>query len=420
MRRLLWKELREKWVWLLALTASSSGLVILHDPYTFLGGPRTPWIVLSALSALGLGASAYSTELAGGAADFARSRPISWKKMLLAKFAVGLAFVVIAAILATIVFRLNCPAQYIRFVGPSELARGCGVAVLLTGSLYIAGFACSTVLPGAIGGMLVGIGVVLSCFLEMYIWDRYRAAPSAYWSMYLRVVGAMLATVLIARFGLTLPASRRLFRYASIVAVFAIVGVPLNYHLKADPFAPGGSSSIWDLSPNGKYAALEQTTGSPGSAGYRYASFLVRVSDGKRANASWPQEAVGRSSDWSYWHEDTFVAISSHANAPTSAPTYLWMGRMDHSGRLRSASVPVTRHKDYNVEIVPSPSGRRVMVAATVDERWTNGLTFADLDTLQELAPKVKGGVNGYWWQSETEVGYTDKDGNRHSIRLVE
>lgn len=419
MRRLLWKELREKWIWLLPLVGSTSGLILLRDGYVFIGDSQTSWLILSMLAALGLGASAHSSELPGGAADFVRSRPVSWKKMLLAKFAVGLALVIATALLSVVVFRLNCPAQYLRSADLPHLASGFGVAMLIMGCTYLAGFICSVVLPGAFGGALLIAAVVTSYVLEQYYLEQLHAKPLAYWSGYLAVIGAAVATVLISRFGLTLPTARRLTRYLSVIGIFALIGVPLDYLVRWDPFNGAHTSAEWNLSLDGRYAALERTRYGSHTDNI-YHSYLVRISDGRKVETDWLQGSAYAYGNNACWYGQTFAAIESRQDRADRLLAWLWMGRTDESGRLSRVRIPIPTHKDYGASLIPSPTGRLVMVAAPTDVNEGSRLTFADLDRLRPLKQQITSGARDYWWQSDTEVGYTDAKGKRHMIRVTQ
>jgi hypothetical protein len=415
MRRLLFKELREKWIWLLPLVGSTSGLVLLHDGYVFIGDSQTPWLILSMLAALGLGASAYSSELAGGSADFVRSRPVSWKRMLLAKFVVGLAFLTVTAILATVVYRLNCPAQYLSSADLPHLASGFGVAMLIMGCAYVAGFICSVVLPGAFGGALLMAAIVTSYVLMQYCLEQFHAKAAAYWSGYLAVIGAAVATVIISRFGLTLPTTRRLTRYLSVIGIFALIGAPFDYCLKWDPFSPPRTSNEWNLSPDGRYAALEQTR----DGLHVYHSYLVRISDGRKVETDWLQGSAYAYGSNACWYGQTLAAIETRQDHADRLLAWLWMGRTDESGRLSRVRIPIPTHKDYGASLISSPTGRLVMVAAPTGVKEGSRLTFADLTTLHPLSAVVIDGARDYWWQSDREIGYIDRTG-RHIARVPE
>lgn len=419
MRRLLWKELREKWLWLLLLVASTSGLILCHDAYFFLGKSWSGWGLLSVLAALGLGTSAYSTELAGGAADFIRSRPVSWKKMLLAKVILGFAFLIFTALLATLVFRVTCPPQYLRFADLSHLLTGFGIAMAFLGCAYIAGFVCSVVLPGPLGGMLLVAAIPTSYFLWQYCLQQAHAQPRAYWSGYLIVIGALVASVLISRFGLTLPTARKVTRYLSVIAVFVLIGLPLDYCVKSDPLF-SGTYTYWNISEDGKYAALEQQHHGLNNRDYVRHSYFVRLSDGTKAPTVWPDDSLAPS----YWHRGTLAVVYGKDGVQGAESdrvenhNTLWMGRMDASGRLHHIMYPLNRYGEFNFAIVPSPSGRLIMVAAAMDKDWNQRLTFAVMDSMRPIGGVVEGAVRDYWWQSETEVGYTDRKGKRHFLRV--
>lgn len=155
MAQLLWKEYREKRLWLLLVAGAVVFVVLMKSAYTFIGDwnpGRSLWDLLPCVLAILMGLSACSSELAGETASFLYSRPVSWKKLLLAKLAVGIGILAAAAIIGAIVYRVTCPAAYVRYATLGSLAQGVGEALLLTGLPYLVGFAMSVVLPGLLGG----------------------------------------------------------------------------------------------------------------------------------------------------------------------------------------------------------------------------------------------------------------------------
>lgn len=409
MSRLIWKELREKWIWLLPLVASTSGLILFHDAYMFLGGGNpSAWLILSLLVALGLGASTYSSELAGGTADFLRSRPVSWKEALIAKLIVGLSFLLVTCALAALTFRLTCPGQYLRFAGLSDLARGFGLSMLILGIAYAAGFISSAVLPGAFGSMLVAGAAVTVYMLIQYSLDQTNSSGISYWSAYSGIVGAAVAMVLISRFGLTLPPRERLARFFVIVAAFAFVAAPFDYYVKYDPLNPVRIAEGWALSPDASYGILYRWSTKPAVLKYER-SFVVRTRDGRRAALNTPGSASSWISDHALWHRSSFAARGDDGS--------VWISAMDHSGKLHSSIVSRPRPEQSSAPLVPSPGGVRIMIATDNSERQNSNVKFADMATMRPIPGSVN--ASDYWWISDTEIGYTDKSGT-HRKRLVE
>ncbi len=82
MRQLLWKEWRERRLWLLGWGASIIVFTAWGACSCFVGGVNSgngwglPWLMITAMF---IGSGAYSSELAPGRAAFAYSRPVSWK-----------------------------------------------------------------------------------------------------------------------------------------------------------------------------------------------------------------------------------------------------------------------------------------------------------------------------------------------------
>lgn len=397
MRRLLWKELRERRLMLLVLVASTSGLIAFGNYHVMLNSVDSAWIFLSVFAALCLGAGTYSSELAGGAADFARSRPISWKSMLAAKLLVGLGFVLVATLLMALTFRMVCPAQYLRFANPIDLAPSLAQAFGMMGTAYLLGFVCSIALPSTMGGVAVVFLVWFSCLLEIMYYQLHELVIISGWSLSLRFVGAGVATVLISRFGLTLPTGWRTARLSVIVLVFAIVGIPLNFTVPDSSFSKRSRDMSVSLSPTGKYAAV---TSRETARAAQPRTYLVRIADGRRAALGLANDDILASSV--YWYKNTVA---------TSNGGVFRVGRMDSSGRLRAITIRAEGSGSAATPIRQTPAGRYIMRAPLYANGARTPVTVVDLDKMRELRVSLGPDINDYWWQSDTEIGYLDRTG---------
>ena len=403
MTRLLWKEVREKRVWTLLLTASVVGPLFFGKAHTFVGefGAFASWVWLSGLVSLFLGLGTFSSELAGGTADFIFSRPVSWKRILLAKILGGLAVIVSAAVLTAIVYCFVRPEQYAAFVTVPRLAEGVGYAVWMMGSAYLVGVACSVVLPGVIGGMLVllaisvAMGVRQAIFAACNVWIP-RVVE---WEW---LLSAAIAAILVVRFGLTLTAASRAGRYALVVVAVVILATPLHFLLPSDSGWPYRESFV---SPDGQYAIVhwsamtdmlkENTLGS---------GYIVRLSDGKKATVTLPSNIVVRPIYWS----------------KSNAVVFRWEGairtvQMDDRGMLHEHSIKIGSGEPSRMYLSPD---RKLALVWSSDKR-RGRLEFADIETRRKLDLVITD-PKRFWWQSNTEVGYVDTEGKRRIVRVVE
>ncbi len=400
MRRLIWKELRERRLLLLALVASTSGLLVFGNYHVMLNDIDSAWILLSIFAALCLGAGTYSSELAGGTADFVRSRPISWKRMLAAKLTVGLGFVLVATVLMALVFRIVCPAQYMRFANPVDLAPSMALAFFIMGAAYLLGFVCSVVLPSMMGGVAIVVLVLFSCLLEGMWYQAFDYHPQAIWSFYLRFVGTAVAAVLISRFGLTLPTGWRMAHFCAIVLVFTIVGVPMDFTVP-DPLSHRSQDIGWSLSPTGDYAVFTRqgTVDPAGKSQIR--TYFLRVADGRKAELDGVNSLISESGV--YWYKD-IVAASDYGGL-------IRVGRMGSSGRLRQVSIRAHWDQGSMPPIRQSPAGRYLVLAQLGSKAAPAPATIVDLDKMRGLHLTLGPDVLEYWWQSDTEIGYMDRTG---------
>lgn len=231
MKALLWKEYREKRLWVLMLTASAVLIIARGIGYTFIstgglldftGGNWSDQCMIPMLVALFFGAGAFSSEI-DKSAQFLFSQPVSWKKLVAAKLIVGIGVIAASAVLTAVIYRLVCPEQYARFATPEHLGLGVVWAVVVTGIPYLIGALFSTVLPGG-AGVIVGVvvyGLMIAHFaLYQSLLRESRVVPFSFLGWLIAPVAAMLVT---ARYGLTLQTADRIRRYAiTVLGVLAL------------------------------------------------------------------------------------------------------------------------------------------------------------------------------------------------------
>lgn len=401
MRALLWKEYREKRVWLLLLLASTVGVVLRGYGYTYAGGNATPWATISTLIALLLGAATFSSEIAGRNANFLFSRPVSWKKLLLSKVIIGIGLLLLTAVITAIVYRLICPEPYKHLATPYSLGKGVLYAMMFMGFGYFFGLVCSAVLPGAFGGLLVAFA---GC-IALSVCEGALYSPSAYyhvkseWSPWAWAIGALIAMILISRFGLTLTNGARIWRFVLTILVTVLCFLPLDFLAEKDPadmlarlFKPSyGSVSI---GPSGKYLLAD----------IRHRQYLIRLSDSKRGISRVnPENALWASLDTAYSLNGSEIKIA-------------WMRP---NGKVEYNRIPLGQLAQA---AIPSPSGRFTIVRQLSNKSGGDSQPSPGLMAVDILNPSIvldiEKGIRDFWWQSATEVGYVDDQGNRHIVTL--
>jgi len=443
MRRLLWKELREKLIWALLLIAAAPGVIVFGDGYTFCGDEFGGWITISAIAAFLLGGSAYSSELAGGRADFLFSRRISWEKVLLAKFLVGLAVVLVTAIVGALAYRLVCPAPLLPFATPFRLAEGVAYATIWMGICYVAGFLCSTALPGVFGSVLVYFAILTAYGVpiailgpSMHSTDAQGFGALGGWAL-----GAIVATVVTARFGLTLNTTARAARYALTVAVIGIVvGSGAFWALGKTTFFDHQSDrpSFISLSPNGRYAVVQYPARSGATTSYDEIHLVKRSDDSRVLLADRPQSRTQVPYDYGqitqcYWVDNTNIAMVIDRGG--GEVRFIHIRNADRPLEPGSVSINEAGVRERSL-LVPSPNRKLAVVVSDHSgvETWriamrdiwqrtgganVNGnLAFFNALTGRGIGKPVRG-VRNFWWQSDTEVGYVDNGENRHIVRVV-
>lgn len=424
MSRLVWKELREKRFWGLALLASTVGFIAMGRSLYFQGDGSDSWATICTLVAVLMGAGAYSSEIAGESATFLYSRPISWLKVLIAKTLAALAIIAAAAVLSAVAYRLLCPPIYLKFATIARMVEGVRTAILQMGTAYLFGLICSVMLPGTLGGAMVMMGMlVVQAFVAMSVIGSSQQSSVYYWLPYVWTLAVAIAAVLVMRFGISLPLLPRAKRYALYFACAIVPGMIVSSAIPTSLLSNRVSTSVdrSSISADGRYAFVLTSADQPFSLGFS-TSFenkvvLLDLWDSKQKplpDLIW----TGRSAYWAgprTWLPDTYgETLETMRVLPGLRTTSnsIQIGLRRHIKQDGSSytygSSPAIRQ---------SPDGRYILVASDVGGKGRT-LQFADVFKSVKLK-KVITGATDYWWQSNTEVGYTDAKGKRHIVRII-
>jgi hypothetical protein len=452
---LLWKEYREKRLWVLMMTAGAAVIVARGSGYTFvsmggLGALLDVWsdqCTIMMLVAYLFGAGTFASEI-DRSAQFLFSQPVSWKKVLAAKLLAGVTVLTVSAVLAAIIYRLLCPEQYARFATVERLSFGVLWAVVLTGIPYLVGLVSSTVLPGVAGGALVGAVLMGAMGVNVALAARHNLDPDTLvispvgW-----IVAPIVAMLVTARFGLTLQARDRIGRYSLIVLGVVGLGLisgPLHWgpDVAMRRLLNGSRPPCSYVGPDGVHAVMYRDSScefvGPGRA---RSTFTVEEWPWPVA-LFWPASNTIVYSPRVDQMQGRISASSDSAPRPATAPPDpvgegwltpdgkpgpLVVVRMDPSGRLVTRKIRTSlRLADPRV-LVPSPNSKRYLV---VPVKWGAGRAMPD--SAWGLASIRKTGLVGVldcegacalrtlpvhasaiWWQSDTKIGWTDNGARR-------
>lgn len=325
MTRLLWKEFREQAVWGLLWAMSLIGLGTLAHAQSFCGMDISSiglTVFVPLISAI-VGAGAYSSELTGNRADFVCTRPIPWRRLLLAKMLFAAIVVVCSAAISSIVLRIVTPEPYLHFATPSNMLQGAVPLMIAAWIAYLAGMCFSVTLPGVGGGVIALMASALTLIIVGISSADVKGEHGIiyFWLVTGGLMGAASGAVVIIRSRLTLPTRERTIRFARIfmawLAVMWVVRlvtpndiissrVPDAYQQAV--FSPdaryafmsvGRSESIiWSLIPGG-VDNTDEDYYKPTRA------YLVRLSD--RRLGELPKEVLGHA----YWMSQDTLAYSS-------------------------------------------------------------------------------------------------------------
>jgi ABC-type transport system involved in multi-copper enzyme maturation permease subunit len=368
MKRLFWKEFREKRLWIPVLSLIAIFIVVRGSAFTFIGHDNafSKWLFLFFITAFLFGAGAFKGEIGTGSIDFLFSRPVSWKKFLAMKVLADLFIILIAVTIAAITYRIIRPEQYAAFTTLAHLAVGIGNGMIWFSIAYTLGLACSVIIPGALGGVLVMfaimiIGMVWATVCNRVNWIDMNAAGFAV------LLAPAIAMLVIVRFGLTLPVRPRINRYAlTLIAVMTVITVGFTIlPSSVKEFWADNEPACWTFaSPDGRYLIAQKdfVISSPLDSDSSYSRALtstcfIRLSDGKKNIVLWP---LGSRAFW----------INGNV-------------AYDHNGNTLHIAV-INKNGKITTQEVYMPDPKRPYPL----------------------------------WQSGKEVGYTDSTGKNHTIKV--
>lgn len=419
MKALIWKEAREKIWWCVALAACGGGY--------FFNGNISPLerfehgailIVASLVIPLLMGASVYSSEFSRDKAAFLFCKPVSWTTALLAKMVVGFGMLALAAVVGMVAFRLSIPGPYLRIAGPGELAMALGQSLFWTGWLFLFGIGCSVLIPGIAGGLLLLIiQLVPFAFL---IW-RLEGIE-----LFLLLPG-FIGVLLVAKKGLSAPLSLRFQRYLAGWVAGLVVAVALGaaVHMSGQTwkqqityFTQGPKYKSVSISPDGKYA--------------------ISVRSG---NVYWMDMRTGRKARLAQFRGwDSTLAELLHWSPPHKAylqdsgklqkPAHWWLPTWSKGGRIVKARSIDMGRAVYFTPVPSSPSGRIAAFVVVRHSDTRQRFVFVDINAVRKLSAEPEVGdsfdVSSYrlpnslpvWWNSENDIGYEDKYGRTHHLRV--
>ncbi|MHB9023800.1 MAG: hypothetical protein ACYC7E_06430 [Armatimonadota bacterium] len=434
MRRLLWKEWNERWIWLLMWALAVIITAALGVGQRGLGKEtaQSSWAMLSALFALLAGLGAYGSELVGERATFLYSRALSWKQLFFTKVLLGLAVALLAPVLGAIAFRLAAPAEFHPFMTPAALALGALEMAGISGAAYLIGLGCSIVFPGLAGGLLTILlwwgGIAAIGF------SIYEIAPDTapFFIAVFCLSSPFFAGIVLARFGLTVRRSIRLIRFAMIVLIFAFVGIILDFvppiQRRLQAWQNDNGFQDISISPSGTFASIEQRSAE------KKLRYWLRLADSSRFALSPDIEGYWQTQ----WTANDCLLIEDNAidSLKETIKIVWWEQNRLRTGEISTDKVWGPRLKDSTTFV--SPDRKRLLIdykwnmqlfdlqtgAATViaqldprlwkskDKREREKATAKALDPSNPFAQS--------WWQSNAQVGYIDPQTGKRVLVDVE
>ena len=417
--RLLWKEARERRLQAALLMGYILILLFIGTDYTYSGGPDSfyPFLLYMIIPAIGLGASAFQSEVGRQNADFLYTKPVRWSIILLSKALVMFGMIVAVSVLGAIAFKLILPAEYQPFVQHKWIGVGIIFSILLLGIPCLIGMGVSLGLPGTRGGVLTLALVAAIAAGQVILYQSLEIRTKGNWSTFGWIFGPLVPFVILSRFGVTLSTEARFKRYAIAVPLIVLFLIPLDFNASFLRwmqnnqtlqcwFAPENHPlrDCW-LSPDLKYALR---------INYR------RTPVGQIKMAKLPGDQFKPVSSLNASDQDDLaqgmVDVPSYVFWTPSGKAY-WQSR--HGIRvvwMGSNGRPTSKYIDLDTRdqqpLLPSPTGR-YCILGPIAANLVN--VIVDVENLKAVHAKVFGQA---WWQSDNTIGYRTLDNQLHTLKL--
>jgi len=242
MRRLFWKEWRERRWWALIWTLAILGIALFGGGQTFYGDHlllTSPLQLLPLAIGLLTGAGAYAGELARSQSVF--SRPINRRALLTTKLLMAAVICLGASLLAAVITWCIMPAPYRHLATPANLLSGALGVAAKNWLIYLLGLTGSVVIPGLAGGVLTLIAALLplvavTALAELYLPSGFYSFSSEDVSLHQYAVAAGLtfgtwlgitaAGLSITRFAVVLGNDERIKRFTLVfLPLFLLCGL---------------------------------------------------------------------------------------------------------------------------------------------------------------------------------------------------
>ncbi len=277
MIRLIWKEMRERWVMHMVWAAGIITIMLIAYSKYFFGvsdyyedvDPAYIILVLAAFT----GGSAYASELSQNRVGFAFSRPIPWWKLMIAKLIPGLVVAVLSPIIAFTIFYLSINHDYHPYLISSNVIPGIWGIIWPNALVFTICFFSSSVLPGFASGFLTTIIIFMPLSgISYLIINGLKYYPKND-GIQLCMTGGAIAGfiaggILLSKFFAKMDIPGRFLKLGIIVVIFYFAGITTGvFYGYYGPFKnidikPADSRLVdipgtdFYFSPYGKYATV--------------------------------------------------------------------------------------------------------------------------------------------------------------------
>ncbi|MHB1460855.1 MAG: ABC transporter permease [Armatimonadota bacterium] len=411
MKRLLWKEHHESWIYGLVLCMSSMLIVAIGTSYTFLGSIdcTTGWALLPAIVSMVFGAYSISREKETRAFEYGASMAVNLDKLMYVKALLALVYSIAAALLGLVVFLIACQPEYRPFVSLHGMEYGLIKAVGLTFLAWCFGFGLSV-----FGRFETNLHMLLWAFptalLVVLLPNSAGKTPIAFYPIW----GALLATpilmLLLHRYCRWDSRSRLLktgFALISVIWVVFIFSIGHLPNFRRDDMLD--RAEIADISPDGAKVVYMVPISRPGQTAPEYNWHLV--SSNPNRHPSLDQE-IHAKHVFQYpvtWFDEKTLICDRTQNGKdvieiiTLSEKHQPVSQLVSDSKIKDIYM-ISRSKEY--AIYGSGLYRDIDPIRILDVRHAKWLT----ESIR---------VRNCWWQSDRSMGYIDAAGKRRILVLA-
>ncbi|MHB1460853.1 MAG: ABC transporter permease [Armatimonadota bacterium] len=411
MRRLLWKEHHESWLYGITLSISSILVVAIGTAYTYQGhnNQMTGWFFLPAIISIVFGAYSSSHEKESNTQDYVSCLPIYSDRQVLAKAAVVLIYNTIAALIGLIAFMAICLPEYRPFLSYDELGYGVLKAIGITSLAWYFGFGLSIFHRFETNLHMLFWAVMMAVVLPFSAVHTLHESWWGLWSTWILLTSPFLVYMLHRHEKWRSDSNRLKFGFVAISILAITSAQSMGRYQEYLWNRPITEKALISLSPYGDIALFKLTVRTRREGlSQVYWQFATPHNGNLPLETQKAYTGMVSYNDTATWADrNTVIVYTTLRNVP-----YISIISFKNKHRPISRLVP---RGGYYYQTIPSDNGDYV-IYANFDYKSLAPIRILDVRHAKWLTEPIK--VRNCWWQSDRSMGYIDAAGKRRILPL--